>query len=166
MAGQRGRIILGYEPDSTDAIDLCGVDVFAWAHATVPVARRVLLPAPNARPTGRITYWLESLHCIHCGVRAATPPVCDACAATPDFLAVEHIIRERGLERRRLELERSLAVVGLGPRALPAGLHLVPSQTSLEGDRLFEYRRVLDAIDDNERRWQATLKYGKKRQRY
>ena len=90
----------------------------------------------------------------------------DACAATPDFLAVEHIIRERGLERRRLELERSLAVVGLGPRALPAGLHLVPSQTSLEDDRLFEYRRVLDAIDDNERRWQATLKYGKKRRRF
>ena len=23
---QRGRIILGYEPDSTDVIDLCGVD--------------------------------------------------------------------------------------------------------------------------------------------
>ena len=152
-------------PPLSRILDVCGVNVFAWYQATPKPALRVRLPAPDARPTGKITYFYPSRNCIHCGVVAAKPPICDACAARPDFLAVEHFIRERGLERRRWELERSLAAAGLGPRALPAGLHLAPSKTSLEDDRTFEYRRVLDAIEDNDRRWLATLEYLQRRKK-
>ena len=145
-------------PPLSRILDVCGVNVFAWYQATPKPALRVRLPAPDARPTGKITYFYPSRHCIHCGVVAAKPPVCDACAARPDFLAVEHFIRERGLERRRWELERSLAP----PRA---GLHLAPSRASLEDDRIFEYRRVLDAIEDNDRRWLATLEVLERRKK-
>ena len=154
-------------PPLSRILDVCGVNVFAWYQATPKPARRARLPAPDARRTGQTTMddHFPSRNCIHCGVVAAKPPICDACAARPDFLAVEHFIRERGLERRRWELERSLAVAGLGPRALPAGLHLAPSKTSLEDDRTFEYRRVLDAIEDNDRRWLATLEVLERRKK-
>ena len=112
-------------PPLSRILDVCGVNVFAWYQATPKPARRARLPAPDARRTGQTTMddHFPSRNCIHCGVVAAKPPICDACAARPDFLAVEHFIRERGLERRRWELERSLAP----PRA---GLHLAPSRAS------------------------------------
>ena len=96
-------------------------NAFAWYQATPKPALRVRLPAPDARPTGKITYFYPSRHCIHCA--ASSPPSRRSAtlAARPDFLAVEHFIRERGLERRRWELERSLAVAGLGPRRCPPG---------------------------------------------
>ena len=69
-----------------------------------------------AQPTGKITWGEAYPDCIRCGVVAAKPPICDACARQADFLAVEHFIRERGLERRRWELERSPGDEGPRPR--------------------------------------------------
>ena len=61
----------------------------------------------------RITDHFESDRCVHCGRRAGAARVCGACAAQPDALALEHVLRSRGLEQRERALAARIATAGL-----------------------------------------------------
>ena len=84
--------------------------------------------------------------------------VCDACAAAPDALALAHVLRERGLEKRELAAARGATRSGLAPTALPAGVVLsAHPHASLSSAPVGEHRRVLAALEDERKRWAATL---------